>query len=272
MYQIKGTRFLKFVLKLVVLLTIFGFASGNNLRYQEYMINPLGNLQRKLEAQKAIQPFLSSKPFLEWTSQLSKQSLLKRANQVNLRKFNDTAPLTDSNPISTFLQNILGQLNNNTTRNNTSSSGIGDAFQNLVNGFLGSLSAGGDQAKASNGSKNGSPAGSFGNFLQNITQNTNGIGNLITSMLGASGGKGGTTSGMNLGNILQLLSGGNVDPSTILMSFLNGAVQGTNASTACQGDFIKVIKGLQNMEAWALKCKRERERERDRQTDRQSSC
>uniref|UniRef100_A0A8W8LEU9 Nose resistant-to-fluoxetine protein N-terminal domain-containing protein n=3 Tax=Magallana gigas TaxID=29159 RepID=A0A8W8LEU9_MAGGI len=216
------------------------------------MINPLGNLQRKLEAQKAIQPFLSSKPFLEWTSQLSKQSLLKRANQVDLRKLNDTAPVTDSNPINTFLQNVLGQLTN-TFQNNTSSSGIGDAFQNLVNGVLGSLSAGGDQAKASNGSQNGSPAGSFGNFLQNITQNTNGIGNLITSMLGANGGKGGATSGMNLGNILQLLSGGNVDPSTILMSFLNGAVQGTNASTACQGDFIKVIKGLQNMEAWALK-------------------
>uniref|UniRef100_A0A8W8LAM1 Nose resistant-to-fluoxetine protein N-terminal domain-containing protein n=1 Tax=Magallana gigas TaxID=29159 RepID=A0A8W8LAM1_MAGGI len=219
------------------------------------MINPLGNLQRKLEAQRAIQPFLSSKPFLEWTSQLSKQSLLKRANQVNLRILNDTAPVTDSNPINTFLQNFFGQLTN-TSQNNTSSSGVGDAFQNLLNGVLGSLSAGGDQAKASNGSQNGSPAGSFGNFLQNITQNTNGIGNLITSMLGASGGKGGATSGMNLGNILQLLSGGNVDPSTIgniLMSFLNGAVQGTNASTACQGDFIKVIKGLQNMEAWALK-------------------
>uniref|UniRef100_K1PPN2 Nose resistant to fluoxetine protein 6 n=1 Tax=Magallana gigas TaxID=29159 RepID=K1PPN2_MAGGI len=219
------------------------------------MINPLGNLQRKLEAQKAIQPFLSSKPFLEWTSQLSKQSLLKRANQVDLRKLNDTAPVTDSNPINTFLQNILGQFTN-TSQNNTSSNGVGDAFQNLFNGVLGSLSAGGDQAKASNGSQNGSPAGSFGNFLQNITQNTNGIGNLITSMLGANGGKGGATSGMNLGNILQLLSGGNVDPSTIgniLMSFLNGAVQGTNASTACQGDFIKVIKGLQNMEAWALK-------------------
>nr|XP_034301375.1 nose resistant to fluoxetine protein 6 [Crassostrea gigas] len=256
MYQMEGTRSFKFVLKSIVFLTIFGFASGNNLRYHEYIINPLGNLQKKLEAQRAIQPFLNSKPFLEWTNQLSKQSLLKRANQVNLRKFNDTAPVTDSNPISTFLQNILGQLNNNTTRNNTSSSGIGDAFQNLVNGFLGSFSAGGDQAKASNGSQNGSPAGSFGNFLQNITQNTNGIGNLITSMLGASGGKGGATSGMNLGNILQLLNGGNVDPSTIgniLMSFLNGAVQGTNASTACQGDFIKVIKGLQNMEAWALK-------------------
>lgn len=266
----EGTRFFKFVLKSIVFLTVFGFASGNNLRYQEYMINPLGNLQRKLEAQKAIQPFLSSKPFLEWTSQLSKQSLLKRANQVDLRKLNDTAPVTDSNPINTFLQNILGQFTN-TSQNNTSSNGVGDAFQNLFNGVLGSLSAGGDQAKASNGSQNGSPAGSFGNFLQNITQNTNGIGNLITSMLGANGGKGGATSGMNLGNILQLLSGGNVDPSTIgniLMSFLNGAVQGTNASTACQGDFIKVIKGLQNMEAWALKCKRERQR----QTDRQTSC
>lgn len=75
----------------------------------------------------------------------------------------------------------------------------------------------------------------------------NGIGNLIILMLGVSGGKGGVIFGMNLGNILQLLSGGNVDLSiigNILMFFLNGVVQGMNVFIVCQGDFIKVIKGL----------------------------
>ncbi|XP_048777960.2 nose resistant to fluoxetine protein 6-like [Ostrea edulis] len=267
MYRMKGMQFLVHILSLII---ICDFGSGSDLRYQDYAINPVGAIYQKIESQKAIAPFLSSKEFLEWTDQVSRHSLLNRANQVKLdpNALNNTNQGSNQTDLSGLFQNLISELSNftapetnNSSRNNTSNGGLGNVFQNILNNInpqlfnniLGSLFSNGIPSSPSNGSQNNSPNDDSGNVLQNILQNPD-IGKTIASMLG--GGNAGVFSGLDLENIAQQLSSGNIDPSTagrMLILYLNGIVQYTNASANCRSDIIGVISGLQSMQPWALK-------------------
>ena len=257
----KATRSWILGLKLMVFIGIVTIASGDHVRYHEYAIHPLGQIHRKIEAQKAILPFLNSKSFLEWTDQLSKRSLLKRANQVNLNSTLSSNPnQTEPNPLSNFFQNIFSGLFNNASQfnssaqNNNSSSNLGGVLQNIVNTIVGSMSSSGGPETKSNRTQTASPF-NIGDLLKNISSNPDLIGNVLASVLGSNGG---APSGMNLGDVLQQLNTGSLDPSSAgkaLMLYLQVTMQNTKASAACQNDFIKVISGLQAREAWALKSK-----------------
>jgi hypothetical protein len=231
----------------------------------------VGAIYKKIESQKAIAPFLSSKEFLEWTDQLSRNSLLKRAKRVNLdpNALNNTNQGNNQTDLSSLFQNLISQLSNvsapqtnSSSENNTSGGGLGNAFQNifnnigsqLFNNILGSLSPNVNSSSPSNGSQN-NPTNGFGDILQNVLQNPN-IGRIIGSMLG--GGNTGVSSGLDFGNLAQQLTSGNIDLSTaggLLALYLNGIVQYTNASANCRSDVVKVISGLQSMQPWALKSK-----------------
>lgn len=261
MSPMKATRSWILGLKLMVFIGIVTIASGDHVRYHEYAIHPLGQIHRKIEAQKAILPFLNSKSFLEWTDQLSKRSLLKRANQVNLNSTLSINPnQTEPNPLSNFFQNIFSGLFNNASQfnssaqNNNSSSNLGGVLQNIVNTIVGSMSSSGGPETKSNRTQTASPF-NIGDLLKNISSNPDLIGNVLASVLGSNGG---APSGMNLGDVLQQLNTGSLDPSSAgkaLMLYLQVTMQNTKASAACQNDFIKVISGLQAREAWALKSK-----------------
>ncbi|XP_048777957.2 nose resistant to fluoxetine protein 6-like isoform X2 [Ostrea edulis] len=259
MNPIKGVHFVVHILSFII---VCNFGSGSDLRYQDYAINPVGTLHQKIESQKAIAPFLSSKEFLEWTDQVSKHSLLKRANQIKLdpNALNSTNQESNQTDLSGLFQNLISELSNftapetnNSSQNNISNGGLGNVFQNILNNFLGSLSSNGNSSGPSNGSQNNSSNDGFGNIFQNILQNPN-IGKFIGSMLG--GGNTGVSSGLDFGKIAQQLTSGNIDPSTagkMLMLYLNGIVQYTNASANCRSDVVRVISGLQSTQPWALK-------------------
>ncbi|XP_061164514.1 nose resistant to fluoxetine protein 6-like [Saccostrea echinata] len=298
MYRMKAVRL--FVL-IISLISICEIGSGNELLYHEYAVNPLGAIQRNFEVKKAIAPFLTSTDFLEWTDQLNRHSLLKRANQVQLNTTNTTQQGgTQTSPSSAF-QSILSALYNNSalqTNNGTLN------VSQLISSILGSLSPNGNSFQSSNGSQSTSSGNGLGNTIQNILQNPDSIGKFITQMLesigigGSSGnasqsssgspsnslvgglgktiqnilqnpdtigkiisqltGSGGTgaTSGLDIANILKLLTTGNVDPNSagqMFMLYLNGMMKSSNASLTCQSDLLKVISGLQAREPWALK-------------------
>jgi hypothetical protein len=265
MFWVKGIYFLVHILSFII---ICDLGSGSDPQYQDYAINPLGTIYQNIESQKAIAPFLSSKEFLDWTDQVSRQSLLQRANQVKLNSnaLNSTNQENNQTDLNGLFQNLISQLSNFSApqrNNNTSNGGILNAFQNifnnvnpqLFNNILGSLFANGNSSNIRNVFQNSSSNNGVGNILQTILQNPD-IGNVITSML--SGGNTGVFSGLDLQNIAQQLTSGNIDPSTagnMLILYLNGIVQYTNASANCRSDVVKVISGLQSMQPWALKSK-----------------